>query len=112
MRRCGPGNDGYRFADHVIYSPWSILSFLADPVHEARAHWVMTSSNDLLRELLLSGGLDHPGDLERLLAGETVERVLDENIVLRNLRAQPGMVWALLFHSGYLTATGVRRETF
>ncbi|MEZ4472710.1 MAG: AAA family ATPase [bacterium] len=101
--------DGYRFADHVIYNPWSILSFLADPVHEARAHWVMTSSNDLLYEAL-RGGLEHPADIEALLAGGAVEREVADSMVLRDLVPGSAAVWTLLFHSGYVTATGLHQD--
>ena len=114
--------NGYRFADAVIYNPWSVLLFLADPRHEPRAHasptsWatphrgdasfgrVLTSSNDLLREVLVRGGLDHPNDIETLLAGGSVRRVIEDNIVLRDIHQRPSAVWSLLFHSGYLTGT-------
>jgi hypothetical protein len=97
--------DGYRFGSATIYNPWSVLQFLADPRHEPRAHWVLTSSHEVLQEVLVRGGLDHPHDLETLLGGGSVRRVLHDSLVLRDVHERPDAVWTLLYHSGYLTGT-------
>jgi hypothetical protein len=65
----------------------------------------MTSSNDLLREAL-RGGLNHPADIEALMEGGSVEREIDEAIVLRSLTDEA--LWSLLYHSGYVTALSHR----
>lgn len=100
--------NGYRFGPTTIYNPWSVLKFLSSPASGPDAYWVATSANDLLREVLLRGGLDHPADFEVLVSGGSVRRELDESLVLRDLYAQANAVWTLLLHSGYLTATDVR----
>nr|VFK37387.1 MAG: Predicted AAA-ATPase [Candidatus Kentron sp. SD]VFK43797.1 MAG: Predicted AAA-ATPase [Candidatus Kentron sp. SD] len=47
--------NGYRFGETVLYNPWSILNFIDDCPAPPAAHWVNTSSNDLVRDLLESG---------------------------------------------------------
>ncbi len=102
--------DGYSFGGEVVYNPWSVVSFLASADHVPRTYWVSTSSNELLLRLLTAGGLGHPGHLEALLAGETVEQVVDDNVPLRDLDRRPEAVWSLLLSSGYLKAGDVRVE--
>ncbi len=101
--------DGYVFGGEVVYNPWSVLSFLANPDDGCSPYWVSTSSNDLLRDLLTRGGLGDPGHLETLLSGGGVERCVEENIVFRDLERQTDAVWSLLLFSGYLKAADVRR---
>jgi hypothetical protein len=96
--------DGYRFAGHAIYNPWSVLNFLADAEAEVRPYWLSTSSNDLIRHLLER----HAGQLqpvfEALLADEGIERTLDENVVLDELEHSEDALWSLLVFAGYLKA--------
>jgi len=101
--------DGYLFGGEVVYNPWSVLSFLAHPGEGCMPYWVSTSSNDLLRSLLTEGRLGAPGDLETLLSGGSVERSVEENVVLRDLERHPDAAWSLLLFSGYLKAADVRR---
>ena len=44
--------NGYRFAGHVIYNPWSVLNYAAAP-EIPEAHWVFTGADDVLRRLVL-----------------------------------------------------------
>jgi hypothetical protein len=101
--------NGYRFGPTTIYNPWSVLKFLSSPASGPDAYWVATSANDLLREVMLRGGLDHPADLEGLLAGESVSQLVEEGIVLREIFERPSSVWNLLLYSGYLTATHIEK---
>ena len=50
--------DGCLFGGQVVFSPWSVLSYLASSDRALRNWWVSTSSNDLLRDLLVRGGSD------------------------------------------------------
>jgi len=102
--------DGYLFGGHVVYNPWSVLSYLASADRAPRAWWVSTSSNDLLRDLLTRGGLGGPEALETLLTGGGVERRVEENVVFRDLERRADAVWSLLLFSGYLKAADVRTK--
>jgi hypothetical protein len=99
--------NGYLFgvrdgAPVAIYNPWSVLSFVADAARLLRPHWLMTASDDLLRQLLLERGYGLTDDMELLLKGEGLEKEIDENIVLRDVQQRPDAVWSFLLFSGYL----------
>jgi hypothetical protein len=95
--------DGYRFGGEVVYNPWSVLCFLRDG-GEPEPYWLSTSSNDLVRELLERYALRLQPVFETLLEGGSVERVLDENVVLTEVGEDEGALWSLLVFSGYLKA--------
>ncbi|HSN99432.1 MAG TPA: AAA family ATPase [Candidatus Nanopelagicales bacterium] len=44
--------NGYVFGGQVAYNPWSVLSYLDDESGMLRSHWLSTSGNELIRELL------------------------------------------------------------
>ena len=103
--------DGYLFGRTVIYNPWSVLNFLhwQKPGDAARPYWVSTSSNDLVKQLLEGRAARLEPVFEALLAGEGIERVLDENVVLEQLERSDDALWSLLVFSGYLKAEERRR---
>ena len=103
--------NGYLFGEIVIYNPWSILNFIHEQPAPPAAHWVNTSSNDLVRELLESGGEEVREDLEALLAGEGMKCRVMEDLPLRDLRGDPDAIWSLLLFSGYLKPVGVRGDS-
>ena len=101
--------NGYRFGETVIYNPWSILNFIHDRPAPPAPHWVNTSSNDLVRDLLESGGAEIREDLEALLSGGSVECQVTEDFPLRDLRGNAESIWSLLLFSGYLKPVGTRK---
>jgi Predicted AAA-ATPase/PD-(D/E)XK nuclease superfamily len=95
--------NGYVFGGNVIYNPWSVLSFLSyggDP----EPYWLSTSSNDLIKHVLGLRATRLQPVLEGLLAGDAVEHILDENVVLDELERSDRALWNLLVFSGYLKA--------
>jgi hypothetical protein len=102
--------NGYVFGGLVIYNPWSVLSFANSADKEFRPYWVSTSSNDLLRQLLVDRGMGLSPDMEALLAGGTVEKPIEEGIALREVSERPESVWSFLAFSGYLKVVSTRRE--
>jgi hypothetical protein len=100
--------NGYLFGDEPIYNPWSVLSFLHAAKKELLPYWVDTSSNDLVRELLLAGPGGARAELETLLGGGTIDKRIEENIVLRDLSSDPGSVWSFLLFTGYLKPVELR----
>ena len=81
-----------------------MLSFLDSQDKRLRNYWVSTSSNDLVRELLQHHALTLQSELETLMAGGTIEQLLDENVVLSQLKEKPGALFGLLVFAGYLKA--------
>jgi hypothetical protein len=102
--------DGYRFAGHTIYNPWSVLNYAGHPEDGCRPYWVLTSSADVLRGLVLERGHRMDEELGVLLAGGTVSKVVSEHLVLRELETDEDAVWSLLLMSGYLTARAVEQR--
>ncbi len=99
--------NGYIFGGQAIYNPWSVLSFLNRGDGVFRPHWVETSSNELVRELLLTGPRGVQAGFETLLAGGSLDKRVDENIVLRDVGARADAVWSFLLFTGYLKAIEV-----
>ncbi len=102
--------NGYRFAGQVVYNPWSVLNFLASEDQVLRPYWLSTSSLDLVRSLLLERAGEHAGEIEALLRGKEITKLVDENVSLRDLPPDADLVWGFLLFTGYLTATRVRQR--
>lgn len=102
--------NGYLFGGQVIYNPWSVLNFLSSSDKEYRPYWASSSSNDLVRQLLLDQGHGFSGEMEALLAEQSIEKPIEENVALREVNERPGLVWSFLLFSGYLKVLGTRTE--
>jgi hypothetical protein len=101
--------NGYRFAGHVIYNPWSVLNFL-QTTRSAQPYWLNTSDNALIARLLQRHAPRLDAAFEDLMAGGSVLRTLDENVVLDDLDHDEGALWSLLVFSGYLNAEEQPRQ--
>ncbi len=99
--------NGYRFGGRTVYNPWSILSVLGSPEEDLGPHWLNTSDNAMVRELLLKEADLQPA-ITTLLAGGSIERSVDENVVLRDLTGDH--IWSFLLFSGYLKALSFRED--
>lgn len=95
--------NGYLFGGTVIFNPWSVLNFV-DRDGDPQPYWLNTSSNDLIHESLRKHGVRLQPVLEQLLAGESVDVVLDADVVLNQLDESEVAFWSLLVFSGYLEA--------
>ena len=100
--------NGYVFGGQAIYNPWSVLSFLDRGDKVFRPYWIDTSSNELVRELLLTGRRGVEADLEALLTGGSLDKPIDESIVLRDVASHSDALWSFLLFTGYLKALEVR----
>ena len=97
--------NGYYFGGKVIYNPWSVLNFLSNSEDGLKAHWVNTSSNDLVNVLLSRGNFQIKQDLECLIKGEAIEKVVDENIVMADIEKSSDYLWSFLLFTGYLKSS-------
>ncbi len=98
--------DGFVFGGIPdIYNPWSILNFLDKKKFEA--YWANTSSNSLVGQLVRQGSRAIKQDFEELLAGESIVKPIDEQIVFNQLDKSDDAVWSLLLASGYLKVLSV-----
>jgi len=96
--------NGYEFGTKAVYNPWSILQFLSDEANELRSYWLNTSENALIKNLLHRHAFAVEDEIHTLLAGGTIEKYLNDNIVFRDLDQSPSMLWNILVFSGYLRA--------
>ena len=102
--------DGYRFGKVDVYCPWDVIRYcddlLEDPALEPGDYWSNTSSNYVLRKLLEQATPDTRDDIERLIAGETVQKTINEELTYKELYDSIEHVWSVLFTTGYLTQRG------
>ncbi len=92
--------NGYLIGKTEIYNPWSIINYLK--TRQLQEHWINTSSNDLIMELLAHSSKEIKADLEELLKGNLIQAVIDENTVYGSIDTQADSIWSFLFFSGYL----------
>lgn len=102
--------DGYRFGAIDIYCPWDVICYCddlrSDAQLEPQNYWLHTSSNEMLKYFLQGLGRTHQLtklELERLLAGEVVQKEIVQELTYKELYADMDNIWSALFMTGYLT---------
>ena len=95
--------DGYKIGKtDGIYNPWSILNYVKN--RELVPYWVNTSSNDLIK-LVLKNSMTVKEKIERLLKGEEIEVIVDQETVIQGVEKNEDNIWGLLVGTGYLKVT-------
>jgi hypothetical protein len=102
--------NGYRFGKKIIYNPWSIINFLGSKGKELEPYWINTSDNKIVESLLSKGGKELKHELEKLIQGETIEKAIENNIVLKDISLREDLLWSFLLMGGYLKQTAKRME--
>jgi hypothetical protein len=102
--------NGYRFGKKIIYNPWSIINFLGSKGKELEPYWINTSDNKIVESLLSKGGKELKQELEQLIRGETIEKAIENNIVLKDVAVDENSMWSFLLMGGYLKQTSMRRD--
>ena len=92
--------DGYRFGNSDVYNPWSIIKFLS--TRKLEAHWVGTSSNDLIKSALRAADSKTVETLEKLFQEKKIKQVVTGTADLSELLGNQE-IWELMLFSGYLT---------
>ena len=99
--------DGYCFGKTEIYCPWDVLCYLNKLAFESESEpenfWENTSHNDIIRTFLSCEGMDVTDSFERLLAGETIEVEITDNLTYENLTDSEENLWSVLYLTGYMT---------
>jgi len=98
--------DGYKFGTTEIYNPWSIINFIADARENQNAlirpYWSNTSSNDIIRDLIIKGDKTTHNTIEKLINGGSVTATVYEDITYRNIDVNSDYIWSFLLFTGYL----------
>jgi hypothetical protein len=115
--------DGYKFGRSYMYCPWDVINFCSD-LNDAREadlnhdtdgksarefllkpknYWINTSANSLIRSFIDMADGETRQALEKLVAGESVEKQINENLTYEELYNSIDNLWSVLFTTGYLT---------
>ena len=101
--------DGYRFGYADVYCPWDVINhakkLLADPKARPQAYWINTSGNDLVKDFVDVADATTQDEIERLVAGETIEKKVRLELTYPEIRKGIDNLWSVLFTTGYLTYT-------
>ncbi len=115
--------DGYKFGGSYMYCPWDVINFCSDlndareadlnPDTDGRSarefllkpknYWINTSGNSLIRSFIDMADGETRQALEKLVAGESVEKQINENLTYEELYNSIDNLWSVLFTTGYLT---------
>lgn len=106
--------DGYLFGNKEVYNPWSVINYVKTAVTNTVAfpkpYWSNTSSNTIVRELVESADEGVKGEIEKLIAGENIEKPVHEDITYEDVYRTQDNLWNFLFFTGYLKAVSQRME--
>ena len=90
--------NGYTFGGEVIYNPWSIMCCLGNE-GELDHYWIDSGGTALIDAVLIA---DHTQeDLQQLVKGQSIEQIVEKQIVFDTLESPDGL-YSLLLFSGYL----------
>ena len=102
--------NGYNFGGRIIYNPWSIINLLGSDAKEPKPYWLNTSDNEIVENLLSKGGKELKEEMEQLLRGESIEKAIEENIVLKDIYLRENLLWSFLLMGGYLRQSAKRTD--
>ncbi len=104
--------DGYRFGEVEVYCPWDVINqcdkLLESEDAPMEAHWENSSSNAIVQDILETATETTKSQIESLISGESVEKVLVPELTYTDLDSKDKEVrqtylWSVLFATGYLT---------
>lgn len=99
--------DGYRFGEVCVYCPWDVINYSwklrTSSDKEPEAYWANTSGNAIVRRLLQKATAQTKREMEQLVAGETIEKKVVQELTYNELDNSIENMWSVLFVTGYLT---------
>ena len=102
--------DGYRFGGLDVYCPWDVVNYAGSLRADASAlpqpYWINTSGNALVRRFIDRADKTTQNELERLIAGEPIEKAINLNLTYNEIDNSIDNLWSVLFTTGYLTSDG------
>ncbi|VYU06031.1 AAA family ATPase [Clostridium butyricum] len=94
--------NGYMFGGKVIYNPWSVLNYIKNYEQGFMPYWINSSGNELIKRLLSRGTKETKECLEELIKGNTITKIVDDHIVMKEVDEDEENIWNFLTMSGYL----------
>ena len=109
--------DGYRFGNVNVYCPWDVINYCDtlrwDPEAEPENYWINSSGNSIIRTLIEhSSNASTRDDIEALINGETVEKVIRQDLTYPEIYNSIENIWSVLYTTGYLTLNGRRNGEY
>ena len=102
--------DGYLFGRAEVYNPWSsvrvVSCWLQNINRNPEPYWVNTSSNAIVRDLIDKANAEMKAELETLMAGGTISKVVHEDITYDEVYNNADNLWNFMFFTGYLKKVG------
>jgi hypothetical protein len=102
--------NGYQFGKQIVYNPWSVINFLGSKSKELKPYWINTSDNQMVETLLSDGGRELKEEMELLVKGDSIEKAVEENIVLKDIDVDEDFLWGFLLMGGYLKQTSRKKD--
>jgi len=101
--------NGYEFGNTNVYNPWSVIQIVRDLTQNQDAfplsYWGNTSSNSIIRDLIMRADGTTKEEIEKLLAGQDIVKQIHEDITYIEIEESMDNLWNFLFFTGYLTKT-------
>ena len=103
--------DGYHFGAADVYCPWDVINHVdvlrSNPLARPQAYWINTSGNALVKRFIDMADKSTRNELERLVAGETIEKHIRLELTYDEIDSSIDNLWSVLFTTGYLTQQGM-----
>ena len=102
--------DGYHFGKADVYCPWDVINHVDhlrdDGDAKPQTYWINSSGNSLVRRLINRADSSTKDEIERLIAGEAIEKVIRQDLTYDEIENSIDNIWSVLFTTGYLTRLG------
>ena len=102
--------DGYHFGRADVYCPWDVINHVDhlrdDGDAKPQTYWINSSGNSLVRSLINRADSSTKDEIERLIAGEAIEKVIRQDLTYDEIENSIDNIWSVLFTTGYLTKVG------
>ena len=102
--------NGYTFGDTQVYNPWSVINYMSDLNTKLtvfpRSYWINTSSNDIIKDLIVRADRETKSQIETLLRGDTLDIQVHEEVTYGDMYSNNENLWNFLYFTGYLTKEG------
>lgn len=102
--------DGYHFGRADVYCPWDVINHVDhlrdDSDAKPQTYWINSSGNSLVRRLINRADSSTKDEIERLIAGEAIEKVIRQDLTYDEIENSIDNIWSVLFTTGYLIKIG------
>ena len=92
--------DGYHFGNVDVYCPWDVINYVdnlvANPTARPQTYWINSSGNSLVRRLINIADSTTKDEVERLIAGESIEKVVHLELTYNEIDKNIDNIWSVL----------------